>query len=350
MLLRPSHIRVPRNLLDPRLALGLILLTTVVGTVGYRWIEDYSWIDAFYMAVITASTVGFGEVGGELSQSGRLFTAVYIIFNVGTFAYGLAVFSYFVVQGELFKRIHQRMVQQRIQELEQHVILCGFGKYGEEVAGHLLEQQIPLIIIDRDPDVIEYIQKSDSKLLYLEGDATDEDLLKTARIGEARSLVTVLPDDAENTFVVLTARELDSRVKIISRVSDPRSASKLRLAGASHTIMPDQIGGFYMATLVSKPNAIEFFSFLTSEYSGDIGFEEISYEKLPNEMRTQAISEWALRRSTGVNIIGHRTAGGQYIVNPDPSARLQPGGSFILLGNQDQLSAMRAYFDQHPGG
>ena len=347
MLLRPSHLRVPRNLLDPRIAVGLVLGTTLVGTLGYRWIETYGWIDAFYMAVITASTVGYGEVGGALSQPGRLFTAFYIIANVGVFAYSLAVFSYFVVQGELFKRIHQHMVNQRIQQLQNHVILCGFGKYGEEVSDHLLEQRIPLVIIDRNPDVIDYIQRSDKKLLYLEGDATNEDVLTAARISEARSLVTVLPDDAENTFVTLTARELDNRVKIISRVSDPRSASKLKLAGASHTIMPDQIGGFYMATLVSKPNAIEFFSFLTSEYSGNIGFEEISYAQLPEEMRAQSIKEWKLRRSTGVNIIGHRTTDGHYIVNPEPDTKLQAGGSFILLGNQDQLTAMRAYFDEH---
>ena len=347
MLFRPSYLRVPRNLLDPRIAVGVVLGTILAGTLGFRWLEAYTWTDAFYMAVITASTVRFGEAGGELSQSGRLFTAFYIIVNVGIFAYGLAVFSYFVVQGELFKRIHQRMVQQRIQQLQNHVILCGFGKYGEEVAGHLLEQQIPLIVIDRNPEVIDYIQRSDKKILYLEGDATDEDVLIAARLAEARSLVTVLPDDAENTFVALTAREIDHRVKIISRVSDPRSASKLKLAGASHTIMPDQIGGFYMATLVSKPNAIEFFSFLTSEYSGDIGFEEISYAQLPEDMRAQSINEWKLRRSTGVNIIGHRTTEGQYIVNPEPDTRLQAGGSFILLGNQDQLTAMRAYFDEH---
>ena len=346
MLLRPSHLRVPSNLLDPRIAIGLVLLTMGVGTVGYRLLEDYTWIDAFYMAVITASTVGYGEAGGELSQTGRLFTAAYIIVNVGTFAYSLAVFSYFVVQGELFKRIHTNMVNLRIDQLQDHVILCGFGKYGEEVAGHLLEQEIPLIIIDRNPDVIEYIQKSDKKLLYLEGDATDEDVLIAARLTEARSLVTVLPDDAENTFVALTAREIDNRVKIISRVSDPRSASKLKLAGASHTIMPDQIGGFYMATLVSKPNAIEFFSFLTSEYAGDIGFEEISYAQLPADMRTQPIQDWALRRSTGVNIIGHRSASGKYIVNPAPDTKLREGGSFILLGNQEQLTAMRQYLDE----
>ena len=162
-------------------------------------------------------------------------------------------------------------------------------------------------------------------------------------IDRAKALVTTLPDDSENLFIVLTARQLSRRINIISRASEERSKRKLELAGANHVIMPDQIGGFYMATIVSKPGATEFFSYITREMESDIEFEELKYESLPASCRGLAIRELYIRKETGTNIIAYRPKEGSYVVNPSPDTILHPGSSFIVLGNREQLEALKIF-------
>jgi voltage-gated potassium channel len=341
--------RVPSNFLS--IQLGFILLAVVLlgGVAGFMIIEGYSFGDAVYMTVITVSTVGYTEVR-PLSEAGRVFTSVYILFNIVAFAYLLSVFTYYIIQGEIFKKMHENLVKTRIDKLERHVILCGYGKYGKEIAHHFALHKLPFVVIDENPVEIENIQKSSDDILYIKDDATHDEALVAAGIKRAQAIIAALPDDAENVFTVLTARQLNPSINIISRAKNPKSVRKLTLAGANHVVMPEQIGGFYMATLVSKPGAVEFFSFITNEYQSDIGFEEIRYEDLPDACRGQSIRELFFRKHAGANIIGYKGPGGNYMVNPDPEIVLTPGGSFIVLGDNDQLEALRNYlasFDDH---
>ncbi|RMG85372.1 MAG: potassium channel protein [Bacteroidetes bacterium] len=323
-------------------ALTLFAGVIILGTWGYMHLEGYTLEEAFYMTIITISTVGFSEVR-PLSPSGHMFTSVLILLNIGAYAYTLSVFSFYIIQGEFFKKMHLDAIKKEIGKLSDHVILCGYGKYGREIAQHFIKHNLPFVIIDNSKKVIEEIAQYEYRLLYLEGDATSDDVLTRAGIQRAKSIISALPDDSENVFTVLTARQLNPHIDIISRAVNAKTERKLQLAGANHVIMPDRIGGFYMATLVSKPDAVEFFSFITNEFESDIGFEEINYDDMPPQCRGLSIRELDIRKASGANIIGYKKPDGKYVANPSPDAVLIEGSSFILVGDRRQLAALRAH-------
>jgi voltage-gated potassium channel len=196
------------------------------------------------------------------------------------------------------------------------------------------------VIIENDEEKISSIRQNEKDLLYLEGDATLDDVLLEAGIEQAKGLICSLSDDSDNLFIVLSARQLNRKLNIISRAVQERSQSKLIKAGADHVVMPENIGGFYMATLINKPSAVEFFSFITREYESDIGFEELHYEDLKEQYKGLPIREMHLRAQTGANIIGYRNKMGTYQVNPGPDTILNEGASFIVLGSKEQLAKL----------
>ena len=339
--------RIPSTLLSLRFASLLFAGDLVLGIIGFMLIEGYGLIDSVYMTIITLSTVGYTEVH-PLSSAGQIFTSFFILLNIGLFAYLLAVFSYYIIEGKIFQNMHVKLIKDQIDKLSNHVILCGFGKYGKEVAEHFDQHDIPFVVIDNNADVIENLQQSEEKILYIEDDATHDKALLEAGIERAISLVSALPEDSDNVFTVLTANQLNPQLNIISRAKEAESERKLLLAGADHVVMPEQIGGSYMATLVSKPGAVEFFSFITSEYRSDIGFEEITYEKLPDSCKGLSIRDLSIRKDTGTNIIGFKHSDGHYEVNPGPDTILSPNTSFIVLGNDEQLAALKEHFENYP--
>ena len=335
---------LPKTFLNLRLAFLLIVAELAFGITGFMQLEGYTLTEAFYMVIITISTVGYTEVR-PLSDTGHLFASILIIFNIGIFAYLLAVFSYYMTNGELFKKIHFSLIGKKISQLKDHVIICGYGRYGQEVGQHFLHHNIPFVVVEKNREVIEEIQQSKQKILYLHEDATKDEVLQEAGIAKARALIAALPDDSENLFIVLSARQLSGKLTIISRATEARSQRKLELAGANHVVMPEQIGGFYMATLVSKPGAIEFFSYITRELEPDIEFEELKYENMPASCQGLTIKDLGIRKKTGTNIIAYRPPDGDYIVNPNPETVLHPKSSFIVLGNREQLAALKEYIN-----
>ncbi len=337
--------KIPGNVLSLRVAGIMLLAELVIGTLGYCFIEGYTVIEAVYMTVITISTVGFTEVQ-PLSMAGRAFTAAFILVNIGVFAYLLAAFSYYVIDGKIFKVMQAERAKRRIDQLTNHIIICGFGKYGREIAENLDRHRQSFVIIEMEEEVIQAAPAADEDFLYVHGDATHDEILQEAGIERATGLISALRDDSDNLFIVLSARVLNPRLRIVSRSQEPRSRNKLVKAGANHVIMPEQIGGFYMATLLSKPGAVEFFSFITNELEADVAFEEVTYDRLPERYRGKAILDLHLRRDTGVNIVGHRSRQGRYQVNPDPSIVLQPGDSFITLGSQGQIDALIGWLEE----
>lgn len=332
------------NLLDLRIALWLTAGMAALCTVGLMVIEELGFVDAFYMAVITISTVGFGEVQ-PLSEAGRLFLSVFMIVNIGVVAYALAAFSYYVIEGKLFEQLEANRMQNKVDKLTGHTILCGFGRYGKEIARHLMLHQEDFVIIEEKEEKLSHDDFTDADLPYVIGDATDDDVLARAGVARAGSLITALSDDSDNMFIVLSAKDLNPGLRIVSRAHQARSRRKMMKAGANHVIMPEQIGGFYMATLISKPGAVEFFSFVTNEMASDIGFEEVRYDQLPVELRDKSIREIDFRGRSGVNVIGHRFPGGKYVVNPAPDAALVEGESFITVGSRPQVLALRKMLD-----
>ncbi|MFK7932546.1 MAG: TrkA family potassium uptake protein [Saprospiraceae bacterium] len=331
--------------LNIRIALILSMSSITIGIVGFMLIEDYSFMDAFYMTVITISTVGYTEVQ-PLDANGKWFVSILILLNIGVIAYALAVFSNYVIEGKIFKNMHESLVKKQIAGLKNHIVVCGYGRYGQEVVDHFLERNIPFVVIEKSEEQIENIQKREELILHIQGDATDDEVLINAGLKNANALISTLGEDADNIFTVLTARQLNNKINIISRADQPRSEGKMKLAGANHVIMPEQIGGFYMATLVSKPGAIEFFSFIANEYESDISFEELVYEKLPTACCHKSIRELDIRKHSGANIIGYKKTDGTYMVNPSPDVRITPGTSFIVLGDRNQIKALHDYLDK----
>ena len=321
-----------------------MLGATVVQTLGLMGLEGYGFVDAFYMAVITISTVGFGEVE-PLTSAGRLFVAVMIIINIGVVAYALAAFSYYIIEGKIFEQMERNYRHARIEAMKGHTIVCGFGRYGREVVRHLHEQGQQFVVIEADEEKMDSPEFWDLNLVYVEGDATEDETLLAAGVERASSLITGLRDDSDNLYIVMSAKDLNPGITVVSSAHTARSRTKLRKAGASHVILPEQIGGFYMATLTTKPGAVEFFSYVTNELDSDIGFEEIRYDQLPERLVGKPIRELNLRVNSGVNVIGHRKKGGTYDVNPEPDAVLKPGESFITVGSQPQILALRKYLD-----
>jgi voltage-gated potassium channel len=326
----------------------LFFAAIAIGVAGFIWLEGYSFVEAFYMTVITISTVGYTEVR-PLSDNGQIFVSFLIILNIGIFAYAISAFTFYVIQGEYFKNLHLKFLERKINELKDHVIICGFGKHGKEIAEHFLNHNVPFVVIEKNEEEIDEIRRSEAHVLYIEDDATHDDALVKAGIERARAIITALPEDSGNLFTVLSARQMNPRLTIISRAFDPKSVVKLRRAGANHVIMPEQIGGYYMATLVSKPGAVEFFSFLTDNYGSDIEFDELDFDNLPEPCRSSTINELKLRQNSGVNIIGYKSPNGHFIVNPSPDTKLIPGASFIILGSSNHMKNLRKYLEEYAG-
>ena len=328
--------------LSIRTAIFLLAGTMLIGIVGFVWIEGYSILDAFYMMVITISTVGYTEVQ-PLSENGKIFSSIIIMLNIGVFAYVLSVFTSYVIEGEIFKKLYNRRMKKKISELKDHIILCGYGRYGKEITNHFIKHQLPFVVIEINPDELNSPQKTTFPIFYIEGDATQDDVLLGAGINRAAALIAALGDDTDNVFTVLTARQLNKRLNIVSRAMNSKTGKKLKLAGASHVIMPEQIGGYYMATLITKPIAVEFFSFITNESKAAIYFEEITFDNVKDELCNKSIAQMNIRQETGASVIGFRQADGTYIVNPSPTTRLSPNSSFIVLGNNEQIENLKTY-------
>lgn len=239
-----------------RTALLLVVGSILVGTVGYVLIEGYPWLDAYYMAVITLASVGFGEVH-PLSTAGKLFTTFLILFNLGLFAYAISTITSIFAEGGFHKLIHEVRMSQRIETLEQHTIVCGYGRHGSEVALELTRQNISFLVIEHQAERVEHL-RTETNYLFVEGDATHNEVLAEAGIQQAGALVITLPDDANNLFITLSARQLNPGLRIISRANGPADELKIRRAGADETVVPERIGGFYMAALVTKQDQVDF--------------------------------------------------------------------------------------------
>ena len=322
------------------IALIVLLLVVVSGITGFAVIEGYTFEEALYMTVITVSTVGFQEVR-PLSSLGRIFTLSLIIVSFGIFAYSLTAISTYLIDGEFRKFLVNRNKNQKIRKLENHVIICGFGRNGNQIANELQESNQEFLVIDKLRDDMDF---SDDihKIHHLIGDATEDRVLIDAGINRAKAIITTLPDDADNVFVVLTARQMNPNLLIISRASIESSYRKLRMAGADNVVMPDKVGGTHMASLVLKPDVIEFFNHLSGQNS-NISLEEITYQGLPGEFKNRSIRDLEVRKRCGANIIGLKSSDGKYTINPNADSIITEGTKIFVLGTKSQLEELQKW-------
>ncbi|MFT4678046.1 MAG: voltage-gated potassium channel [Litorivivens sp.] len=323
-----------------RIYVALVILITIVltGSLGFMIIEDYPFFDAFYMTIITISTVGFQEVR-TLSFEGRMFTAVLIITSIGTFAYGISAITTYFVAGEYINIIRKAKVENELANIKDHVIVCGFGRVGDKAAADLNYMSQRFVVIEKSEEKSKMLY-GDPAYLVINGDATSDEDLCRAGIVSAKALITTLPNDADNLYVVLTARELNKDVIIISRASKAASVKKLRIAGANNVIMPDSVGGAHMASLVVTPDVMEFLDHVSVQGEGDINLEEVTFKDLPVDFQYKTLGELHIRNRIGINIIGFKSEDGEYVINPGPDTRILPNSKFFVLGNQNQISLL----------
>lgn len=334
-----------RSIFKSKLAIALTLLLIVfsVGVLGYKILSEYTWIDAFYMTVITITTVGYGTVR-DLSPSEKLFTSLLIISSIFIVGYAISVITEYMLSKNNIGNFKRKKVQQKIDILKDHVIVCGYGRNGRQAVHKLEAYKKAYVVIEMNEDIVNREQENGK--LFIEGNAVEDEVLLRAGLKKASSLICALPSDADNLFVVLSARQLKSNLKIISRATEETSFQKLKLAGADNVILPDKIGGDHMANLVVTPDLVEFLDNLSVSGNTDsINVEQIPFEKVcPNGIE-QAIDALDVRRKTGCSIIGYKTPEGNYIVNPEPSLVVRKDSKLILIGRPEQIESLKNLYN-----
>ncbi len=316
--------------------IALLIFIIVLGTSGYMYLEGYSFVDSLYMTFITVTTVGFSEVM-PLSDIGKIFTIILICFSLGVIGFIVSSFGKYIVEGYLAKRIKDYKINKKIMKSKDHVIVCGFGRNGRQAVIDLLEHNETVVVIDKNEERIEMVKEVDENILYVYGDAThDEDLIK-AGIKEAKALITAMPNDADNVYVVLTARELNHKLRIIARSSDMKADIRLKRAGADNVVMPDRIGGSRMAKLVSRPDIVEFLDRIFLQSSR---IETVPCESMASCFDNRSIKEVNIRNQSGASIIGVKDSHGQFIFNPSSDFLLKNDQKLFVLGSPDQVSRL----------
>jgi len=319
----------------------ILLCIIVLGTLGYILFEGWSLLDSFYQTIITISTVGFGEVN-TLSDNGKLFTAFLIITSFGTFAYAITSITSYVASGDYRFYFREYKQMKKVENLKNHVIICGYGRVGSKALDTLNEHKRKCLIIEKDEKIIEYF-RANTLINYIKGDATQDELLLKSGIKKAKALITTLPSDSENLFVVLTARELNPNITIIARASKASSVKKLKIGGADNVIMPDSLGGSHMAQLIATPDVLEFIDEISIEGENKVNIESIDFSEIPSDFQYKKISDLKAEFSV-CNIIGYKDPSGNFIVNPKDSLEIIPKCKLIVLGSSEEIKKLNQIF------
>jgi len=331
------------NILESKINKTLFLVVTIIaiGTIGYMMLSQYTFVEALYMTVITVTTVGFGELRPFSAQE-KIFTIFLILTSITVFGYAISAFSEYLVSGKLFEHFKQRKVEKQIANLKGHTIICGYGRNGKQAILKLKNYNKEFVVVERSKERIELLEQEG--VLNINGDATLDETLVKAGIEHASFLITALPSDANNLFVVLTVSQLNKKCKVISRASNESSYSKLKIAGADNVIMPDKLGGDHMASLVTTPDVIEFVDRLTIEGDTTANLEEVDVNDLPEKFINKTIFDLDLRNKTGCTVIGFKSPNKEYIINPESDCKLIKGTHLIVLGRPEQIIKLRELF------
>lgn len=344
--MKKTHVKIPKRLEQLVVATSLLIVSIIVGTMIFMYVENYNLREAFYMTILAISTVGFGEVR-PLSPKGQIFTSFYIIFNLSIFAYFLSVISKYLFEGELQEILNRYMSSRNINKLKNHVIVCGYGRNGFRACEELRKDNVDFVVIDVSEKVFNERFDDKNNTHYVIGDASEEKVLQMAGVENAKALIASMPDDAMNVFVSLTAKELNPNIVIIARASRASSEQKLLRAGADHVVMPDVMGGHYMATLIQRPQVVAFLDMINGVNGVvKLHLEEFTFHDLKPMYKGKSIREMDVRRHIGVTILGYRGHGKEFIFNPVSDTVLQDKDVFIILGETEQLERFQQKYLQ----
>ena len=320
----------------PGLAIALFVLVTVVGSIGYVVIEGWNAWDAFYMTIISVTTVGYREVH-PMSWQGQLWTSIILLGGVATLFYTASTVMALVVEGGLHTHLERRRFTRMLDELKDHFIICGYGRIGSIIAEEFRKQDVPHVVIDRNAERVQSVLEHGG--LAVEADASREDVLERVGIHKARGLIAAVGTDAENVYTVLSARVLRPDLFIIARIESEDAEAKLRRAGADRVISPYHLGGIQMAATALRPAVVDFMRLATTSDRIDLSAEQV--EVGPDaRFAGQTLREANLRQDFGVIVVAIKRAEGQMQFNPSPEDRLEVGDQLVLLGNSQQLKSL----------
>ncbi|GAB4363773.1 MAG: potassium channel protein [Calditrichia bacterium] len=316
-----------------KIAVLFIIAVVVFSTIGYMLLEGWSLLDALYMTIISISTTGYRELH-PLSDYGRVFTLFVIIFGVISIAYTGGRLAQFFVERYVFRR--RRMIK-KLSALRDHYIVCGYGRMGKKICQELAEHDAPFVVIENNPAEIEHLRMAD--YLFVEGDATDDEILRRAGITNAKGLVAALPTEAENVFTTLSARVLNPKIFVVSRAVEDKTESKLLKAGANRVVKPYEIGGHRMAQVLLRPGVVDFIDIIARDKTLDLYIEEITVAE-NSPLVGQTLAESPIRNKLNIIIAAISSGEGKVTYNPKSQTVIQANDRLIVLGEEKNIKEL----------
>ncbi len=325
-----------------RIQTGVLVLAAVfaLSVAAYRIVAGYSWLDAVWIVAITFSTVGYGE-HSAVSPAEQVLAIVVIFAGVTAFAFTSSLVLQALVDGEFRRALGARKMKRQISELDQHVIVCGYGRLGQDLAQQLQRREIPFLVIDLNENYRELAESAG--VLLVHGDATSEDVLNQVGIGRARSIVCALASDADNVFVALTARNLAPGIQIIARSEHASSCKKLRQAGADRIVMPHHTGAQQMERMISRPSTADLLELFSETSNLRVELDEFRIgEATP--LAGKKIGDCTGPGDYGLIVVGVRNRAGDLLFNPPAGCELGVGDSLLVMGPMSDIVRFRQHF------
>ena len=325
--------------MDPLRKIKFSLLSLFIliggGTFGYATIEGWNLFESLYMTIITLTTVGYNEVH-HLSHQGQIFTIFLIIFGVGTIAYTIGLMIQFMVEGQLQQFMGRKKVRKQISNLRGHYVICGYGRIGRLISREFASKPIPFIVVENDPKRCQRLVEDE--YLFIEGDATQDEILEQARIHQAKGLITAVTSDAANVFIILTARGINPDLFIMARASEEGAEVKLIRAGANKVVSPYTIGATRMAQAILRPSVVDFIDIATGRKNIALQMEEITVAP-ESRLVGKDLIQSGIRKELGLIIVGIKHDG-QMIFNPAANTVIEAGNTLIALGEYPEIQKL----------
>ena len=327
-----------------RIIRPIIIIIGVIsfGTIGYSIIERWNLFDSLYMTIITLTTVGYGEVH-TLSKAGKFFTIILILSGVGSMLYALGSGAKTLIEGELREILGREKVSKTIEGIRGHYIICGYGRMGKIISKEMSSHGAHFVVIEKSPEVLATVDKD---ILAIQGDSTQDAILKEAGIEKARGLISVLSSDADNLYVVLSARGLNQKLRIAARASEEGVEQKLIRAGADNVISPYHIGALRIAHTMLKPAVVDFIEFATKKGNIELQMEEIKVQG-DSHIIGLSLDECGMRKELGIIIVAIKRASGEMEFNPTSASIIKQGDTLIAMGEVNQLKKFEQLVSKH---
>lgn len=319
-----------------KFGLSFLVIVLVSGTMGYSLIEGWELLDSLYMTVITITTVGYGEVR-PLSHVGIAFTMILILTSVGMVAFIVVGLARIMVEGEVRKIFGRRKLEKKIGGLKNHYIICGYGRIGSYICKELAEKPLPFVVVEKDPEITQRIEEEN--YYYVNGDATDDEILRKAGIESATCLVAAVASDANNLYITLTARELNPKLYILSRATDENAQKKLLTAGANKVVSPYMIGAHRMAMALLRPAVVDFMEIAMYRRSVELQLEEIKVHHI-GRLPATTLRDSGIRSDLDLIIVAVKKESGKMIYNPSSETRIEAGDTLITMGERKNLEKL----------